>query len=124
MIEKTVNGNFLYFVATNTPFIGFSMNFSPLSEINDGLNDIMYSIDTEGGRCGLLNILCFSADDGDYFDRMGALKANLATNYIKTDSWTLNPSQKSPPPTGFEPEAGVIYTDRAFVTIDGEKYRA
>jgi hypothetical protein len=100
------------------------MKFSPLSAINDGMNDIMYSIDTEGGRCGLLNLLAFSADEGDYFDRQGKIKEGLTSNYIKTDKWTLNPRQKSPTPPGIEPEQGVEYTDRAFVTIDGEKYRA
>ena len=78
MATTEIRGNFLYFIATNCPFIGYNMNFSPMSQVNDGCNEIMYSTDNEGGRCGLFNMLALCADDGDYFDnRTGAIKENL-----------------------------------------------
>ena len=36
-------------------------------------------------------------DDGDYFDKEGNIPPSQGLNYLKSDSWTLDPALKSEP---------------------------
>jgi hypothetical protein len=69
---------------SNVPWVSYSMNFCPLSKINDGQNDIMYVDASEGSRVSLGQLL-IDGDDGNYFDSEGEMRPSLALNYVKCD---------------------------------------
>ena len=84
------NESMVHFVAVNTPWIGASYNFAPQSRINDGLNDIIYMPTARYGKCALISLL-LDQDNGNYWGANGDIRAGLAVDYIKCDSWTIDP---------------------------------
>ena len=58
---------FKHFCVFNTPWIGIGMSMSPLSRINDGLNDITFLSQTMGS-CTLLKFMLMMDDGKAYFN--------------------------------------------------------
>jgi hypothetical protein len=87
------------------------------------MNDIIISRVAAGaGRCALMRML-LDQDDGAYFQENGDIRPELRSDYIKAQSWVLDPHIKGPHPD-FPPEEGVEYNVNAVFSIDGERYAA
>ena len=79
------------------------MHMCPLAKINDGKNDILYMTDQRGSRESVARLM-LAMDNGEYFTENGDLIPAHNNNYVKADSWTLDPTLKASPPEGFQPE--------------------
>ena len=87
----------MHFVATNTPFIATDMRMSPLSNIDDGHNDIVMLTFENGGTCRLGRCL-IDMEEGNSFNEDGTIRRQqLGMDYIKCQSWELYPTIKGPP---------------------------
>lgn len=104
------------------------MNYCPLSQIDDGVNDVYYQNANEAGRVAAA-AMCILADDGALFNQKGDILDCLKLNYLKTNEWTLDPGMKGTPPKDFKVtnsllETAPVYDSRALFSIDGERYPA
>lgn len=94
-----MNTNFQFFTAMNTPFLSFDVHLAPLSQVNDGYNDIVCLTAENGGKISMANFL-LAMDHGEYFsvDDEDEVHRNLPIDYIKAKTWELKPQIKAPRP--------------------------
>ena len=71
--NEITNQDFLYFIATNCPWLSYDFHGTPLSKINDGQNDILYLSAANGGTCRLARTL-IEGEEGNYFAEDGAVR--------------------------------------------------
>lgn len=64
--KSMLNTNFQFFVAMNTPFAASDVHLAPLSDIDDGCNDIVVLRGENGGRIRMASLL-LALDNGEYF---------------------------------------------------------
>ena len=60
-------------MAMNTPFAASDMEIAPLSEVDDGVNDLVMLRGNNGGRIRMARMLT-SIDHGDYFTERGEIR--------------------------------------------------
>ena len=91
-----VNENFQFFVAMNAPFAATDVHLAPLSELDDGYNDLVLLRGANGGRVRMARLLT-NMETGDYFtETTGAIRENLPIDYVKAKTWELRPTTKVP----------------------------
>ena len=61
-------------------------------------------------------------DKGDYFLKNGKMDQNLGLDYLKTNSWSLDPVKKGTVPKDSSYVSKGQTFDSEFFSIDGEKY--
>ena len=54
----------------NAPFAATDIHVAPLSDVDDGFNDLVMLRGQHGGRCRMINML-LSIDEGTYFSETG-----------------------------------------------------
>jgi len=91
-----MNQNFQFFVAMNTPFAASSVHLAPLSDVDDGYNDIISLRGQHGGKIRMARLL-LNLDDGTFFQENGEVRQNLPIDYIKVSEWELRPRVKANP---------------------------
>lgn len=64
--QHFINQNFQYFVAMNAPFVSFDNNIAPLSQLDDGCNDLVILRGQNGGRVRMTRML-LEMEKGAYF---------------------------------------------------------
>ena len=79
----------------NAPFATYDMHAAPLSEIDDGYNDIIILRAQNSGRCQLARML-LSVMPGDYFTPNGEVRPEVPLDYLKVKKWELRPRTKVP----------------------------
>jgi len=89
-----MNQNFQFFVAMNTPFAASSVHLAPLSDLDDGYNDIISLRGQHGGKIRMARLL-LNLDDGTFFQENGEVRQNLPIDYIKVSEWELRPRVKA-----------------------------
>ena len=57
----------MHFIACNTPFVASDFNIAPLSNVDDGQNDIVMINFANGGTCRLARYL-IDMEEGNYFN--------------------------------------------------------
>ena len=72
------------------------------------------------GKVAITRLL-LDQDAGNYFTETGAIRPELAMQYVKARTWSLDPQIKSPHAT-IPREEGYVYADNAIFSIDGERY--
>ena len=80
----------------NAPFAATDIHVAPLSDVDDGFNDLVMLRGQHGGRCRMINML-LSIDEGTYFSETGEINRNLPIDYVKARTWELRPTVKAPP---------------------------
>ena len=137
-------------MAMNAPFAASDLNIAPLSDVDDGFNDLVILRGVNGGRVRMARLL-LSIDNGDYWTETGNIRRNLPIEYVKAKTWELRPrvkgnqtlnhsvlvedsivsshSLRSPgvrlePDDKFDQDTTVQneYNDNAFFSVDGERY--
>ena len=68
-----INEDFRFFYAMNAPFGTSDYHVAPLSELDDGYNDIVILRARNAGRCALMRTL-LSVGPGDYFTNNGEIR--------------------------------------------------
>ena len=63
---QIINQNFQFFMAMNTPFAASDMEIAPLSEVDDGFNDLIMLRGNNGGRVRMTRLLT-AMESGEYF---------------------------------------------------------
>ena len=60
-------------MAMNTPFAASDMEIAPLSEVDDGFNDLVMLRGNNGGRIRMARLLT-SIESGAYFTQRGEIR--------------------------------------------------
>ena len=81
----------------NTPWAASDVHLAPVSDVDDGYNDIVTLRGQFGGRCRMASLLT-ALEDGSYFNEQGEVNRDLPIDYIKAKSWELRPNIKAPQP--------------------------
>ena len=79
----------------NAPFAATDVHMAPLSDVDDGFNDIILLRSPFGGKVRMARLL-LGMETGDFFTRNGGIRRNLPIDYIKAKSWELCPRIKAP----------------------------
>ena len=79
----------------NAPFAATDVHLAPLSDVDDGFNDLIILRGAVGGKIRMARLL-LSMDNGDYFTETGEIRPNLPIEYIKAKTWELRPRVKVP----------------------------
>lgn len=79
----------------NAPFATYDMHAAPLSDIDDGFNDIIILRAQNAGRCTTLRML-LNVMPGDYFTETGEIRREVPIDYLKAKKWELRPRTKVP----------------------------
>ena len=87
----------------NTPFAASDVHIAPLSEVDDGVNDLILLRGQNGGHCAMGRLLT-SMETGDFFTETGEIRRNVPIDYIKANSWELRPTVKVPVPEVLGPD--------------------
>ena len=77
-----INQNFRFFVAMNAPFAATDVLLTPLSNVDDGCNDIILLRGPNAGRCAMARLLTAS-EKGNYFTENGDIRRDIPIDYIK-----------------------------------------
>mmetsp|Transcript_34250 Transcript_34250/g.42326 ORF Transcript_34250/g.42326 Transcript_34250/m.42326 type:complete len:93 (+) Transcript_34250:1175-1453(+) len=87
----------------NTPYAASNVHLAPLSEVNDGCNDLICLTAANGGKFTMAKLL-LAIDEGEYYDvnENGDIERNVPIDYIKASTWELRPRVKAPRPLGPE----------------------
>ena len=80
----------------NTPFATYDMHVAPLSEIDDGFNDIIILRAQNAGRCRTLRMLT-NCETGTWFTETGEIRREVPIDYLKVKKWELRPRAKVQP---------------------------
>ena len=88
----------MLFCANNIPWAGYQYHSHPLSKINDGQNDIIYTTFENGAGTIRLARTLIDYDDGVWFRNDGAIRhEEIGINYTKSETWELHPYTKGTP---------------------------
>ena len=123
--EKNIGNDFKYLIIMNCPYIAKTFYAAPMSELDDGTNDIIM-MNMDRSRWKFFNFL-LSMEEGNYFDGpKGKLSDSYRLQYMKSTKWNLKPRDKGPVPVelNYNLPQGVVTAARNVFGIDGEKYPA
>ena len=95
--HKMINQNFQFFVAMNAPFAATDVHLAPLSDVDDGTNDLIMLRGQFGGHCRMARMLT-SMETGQFFTERGEIRRDLPIDYVKANCWELRPTVKVPEP--------------------------
>ena len=71
--KQMQNEDFVHFIACNTPFVASDFEMCPLSQINDGQNDIVFMTFENGSTIKLARYL-LDMEKGDIFNQDGSIR--------------------------------------------------
>lgn len=79
----------------NTPFAASDVHLAPLSDVDDGFNDLIMLRGPNGGRVRMARLLT-GIENGEYWNQNGEILPNLPIDYVKARTWELRPHVKTP----------------------------
>ena len=79
----------------NAPFAATDVHLAPLSDVDDGFNDLVMLRGANGGKIRMARLL-LAIETGEYFTENGDIRRNLPVDYVKAKTWELRPRVKVP----------------------------
>ena len=77
----------------NAPFAATDTLIAPLSDVDDGYNDLVMLRGANGGKIRMTRLL-LALDNGEYFTETGDIRRNMPIDYAKAKTWELRPRVK------------------------------
>ena len=113
------NDQWNVFITNNIRFSSEDLSTHPLSELDDGYNDLFLIPQSKGGgRWPLLRYLISDIDKGDYFNDDNNKKLKNGYQYFKSKWWRFIPKKTRNDPD----DVNKKYNWMQKYSIDGEKY--
>ena len=109
----------------NCPFAASDVHMAPLSEVDDGFNDIVILRGQNGGKIRMARLL-LALDNGEFFTEAGSVHRNLPIDYLKAKTWELRPRVKTTPHNMPDPNDSAAFdpTERADSEADGPRLQS